>query len=195
MKLSILIPTIKRDEVLFNKLFHKLESMIFGWGVVRVTGVVEILINDNETDSIGAKRSSLLERATGEYLCFIDADDDISDNYISLLLEGIDKGVDCCSLKGMYSVDGVGEGLFEHSLQYNEWKTNDNNIIQITGIKYERYPNHLNCIKSSIAKQFKFPEKNFGEDHDWSKQIHESGLIKTEHYIPEVIYYYKKVSR
>ena len=186
-KLTILIPTIKRDEELFLKLRDKLLS--------QSKEGVTILINPSETDSIGKKRNWLLDNSHSEYVAFADADDDISGDYIDLLMEGINKGVDCCSLKGMYSVDGVGEGLFEHSLQYNEWKTNDNNIIQITGIKYERYPNHLNCIKSSIAKQFKFPDKNFGEDHDWSRQIHESGLIKTEHYIPEVIYYYKKVTK
>ena len=59
---------------------------------------------------------------------------------------------------------------------------------------YERYPNHLNCIKSSIAKQFKFPEINFGEDTLWADKVFKSGLIKTEHFIDKVIYHYKYIT-
>ena len=184
IRLSILIPTIKRDEIFYHQLLKKLYAQTFG------LGTVDVLTESSEKDSIGTKRNKLLERATGGHLCFIDADDDISDDYIKLLLEGIDKGVDCCSLMGMYSVDGVNDGLFEHSIKYDKWVT-----VGDAAIKYLRYPNHLNCIKSSIAKQFKFPEINHGEDENWSTQIHKSGLIKTEHYIPEVIYYYKKVTR
>jgi len=80
--------------------------------------------------------------------------------------------------------------MFEHSIRYNAYKTNPDGYE----VRYERFPNHLNCIKSSIAKQFIFPEKNHGEDTDWATQVHRSGLIQTEHYIKEVIYYYDYIS-
>ena len=156
----------------------------------QIKGDVDIHIAHEVGLTIGEKRNFLLENAPGEYVAFIDDDDMISDNYIDLLLEGINKDVDCCSLLGEYSVDGKLDGLFEHSIKYEKWVT-----VGDAPIKYLRYPNHLNAIKSSIAKQFKFPEINHGEDENWSTQIHKSGLIKTEHYIPEVIYYYKKVTR
>lgn len=146
---------------------------------------IEIIYDRSDIDSIGEKRNRLLNQANGEYLCFIDDDDWITDNYISLLMEAIKTGCDCASLKGEYIVDGQYRGIFEHSLKYSEWKTTDNDI------KYERYPNHLNLIKSSIAKQFRFPEKNHGEDHDWSTQIHKAGILKIEHYISETIYHYR----
>jgi glycosyltransferase involved in cell wall biosynthesis len=145
---------------------------------------------DNGEMSVGAKRNKLLERATGEYLCFCDDDDKVSDNYLELLVKATESGCDCASLKGQITIDGGPPEIFEHSLKYNEWLTNPEGAE----IRYERYPNHLNLIKSSIAKKFKFPEKSHGEDHDWSRQIHESGLLKTEHYIPEVIYYYNYIS-
>jgi glycosyltransferase involved in cell wall biosynthesis len=184
MKLSILILTLPHRKRKFDSLYLGLKIQ-----AAYHPEQVEIITDNSEVDTIGEKRNRLLQMAKGKYVCFIDDDDTVSYQYIDLLMEGIFIDADCCSLRGHYSVDGVEDGLFEHSLRYSEWKTTDNFI------KYERYPNHLNCIKSSIAKQFKFPEKNFGEDHDWSKQIHESGLIKTEHYIPEVIYFYKKVTR
>jgi len=184
MRLSILICTLPERKLMLTSLLVKLNRQI--------KEEVDIHLAHEPHLTIGEKRNLLLENATGEYVCFIDDDDMVSDNYIDLLMEGINKGVDCCSLRGAYSVDGKLDGYFEHSLKYNQWQTVPGLEVFI---RYERFPNHLNCIKSSIAKQFKFPEKNFGEDHDWSKQIHESGLIKTEHYIPEVIYYYKKASR
>ncbi len=184
MKLSILIPTVERDEYPFNALVQSLYVQ-----TSEIRGVAEVLANHSEKDPIGKKRNELLSRAKGEYVAFVDSDDRISHDYISLLLYGINKRVECCSLKGKYSVDYVFDGIFEHSLMYKEWKTTTNEV------KYERYPNHLNCIRTDIAKRFKFPETNWGEDHDWSKQIHESGLIKTEHYIGDILYYYDKQTR
>lgn len=183
IKLSILICTLPNRKEMLDKLIAELQDQVYycGWPV-------EIKLDDSD-HTIGEKRNSLLSTADGEYVCFIDDDDTVSSNYILLLLDGIKKGVDCCSLKGIYSVNNVFDGIFEHSIKYQEWKTTSNEI------KYERYPNHLNCIKASIAKQFKFPEKNFGEDHDWSKQLHESGLLKTEHYIEQPIYFYKYISK
>jgi hypothetical protein len=53
----------------------------------------------------------------------------------------------------------------------------------------------LNCIKASIAKQFKFPEINHGEDTQWATQIKESGLLKKEVYIDKILYHYQYVTK
>lgn len=200
IKLSILIPTLADREVLVKKLLANLSSQT---GIVNYllfesvyqmregrNDLIQILsLTDNKEMSIGEKRNKLLQAAGGECVCFIDDDDEVSENYISLLLEAVDSGCDCASLKGMYSVDGVDDGIFEHSLKYNEWSTTNNEI------KYERYPTPLNMIKASIAKQFTFPDITHGEDHAWSKELHESGLLKTEYYIDEVIYFYRYFSK
>jgi glycosyltransferase involved in cell wall biosynthesis len=180
IKLSILIPTLVQRIDMYNSLLEALHK--------QVTNEVEILSHSDPFMSIGEKRNELLNNAKGEYVCFIDDDDEISENYIKNLLEGISKDVDCCSLRGIITFDYDSPKYFEHSIKYNEYKTTDNPIT------YERYPNHLNCIKASIAKQFKFPEINHGEDTDWATQIHKSGLIKSEHYINETMYYYKFIT-
>lgn len=148
---------------------------------------IEVITNDSE-HSVGRKRNDLLRQAKGEYVCFIDDDDAISNDYISEMVNGCLSGKDCVSLRGVITFDGGTPELFEHSLKYDKWSTTNNDI------KYERYPNHLNAIKASIAKQFAYPQINFGEDHDWSTQVHKSGLIKSEHYIDKVLYYYKYVT-
>lgn len=185
-KLSILIPTIKRDEVKFRSLINELYRQILPF----YSDDVEIICDYDEKDTIGAKRQRLLEKANGKYIAFIDADDWVSENYIRLLIEGIDKDVDCCSLLGIITTDGCDPQYFEHSIKYNKYETVHSAIFERGDIKYLRFPNHLSTIRAFIAKQFKFPNSSWSEDTDWATQIHNSGLIKTEHYIPTVIYHY-----
>ena len=177
--LSILVPYIRRHESAFLKLKFKLSAQILPYA-----GRIELLTDNHEYDLVGTKRNRLLERATGKYLCFFDADDTPSHDYIDQLMKAVESDCDCASLRGEYSVDGVFDGVFEHSLKYDKWAT-------VKGeIKYIRTPNHLNMCRSSIAKVFKFPDTNFGEDADWSSQIFQAGALKTEHYIDDIIYYY-----
>ena len=186
MKLSILIPYIKRHQHYFQSLAVELSRQ-----AIPYSEEIEILFDNDENDKIGTKRNRLLERATGEYVAFFDADDKPSDDYVELLMEGIEQDVDCCSLKGVITSDGADPHYFEHSIKYKEYKTNHNASYDLHQIRYERYPNHISCIRSEYAKRFKFPEKSWGEDTDWATLLNESGLLKTEHYIDEVIYYYE----
>ena len=182
IKLSILIPTIDKRSKMLVALMKELTGQIFKANCYPFE--IEVLTNKEDL-TIGEKRNKLLEEAQGKYVCFVDDDDEVSKDYVNLLIEGINKDVDCCSLKGIITFDNETPEIFEHSIKYKEYKTTDNDIM------YERYPNHLNCIKSSIAKQFKFPAIDFGEDTLWATQIFNSGLINTEHYIDKVLYHYK----
>jgi glycosyltransferase involved in cell wall biosynthesis len=179
LKLSILIPIKQTYLSIYERLKDQLEKQI-----VDDVEVLE-LVNDG-SKSIGYYRNELLNSALGKYVCFIDADDIIADDYISQVMEGINKNVDCCSLIGIITIDGNNPTLFEHSIKYEAY--------QLTN-KYERYPNHLNVIRRSIAIQFEFKDISFGEDTDWATQIKNSGLIKTEHYINKPIYFYEYITQ
>ena len=183
VKLSILIPTMESRKDMFEKLLKELDTQIMG-------GMVDVDADATPELSIGEKRNNLLQRARGEYVCFVDDDDEVSKDYVYDIMEALMQSPDCLSLRGVITWDGVNPELFEHSIRYKAWITNTTSPI-----KYERYPNHLNVIKASIAKQFKFPDNSFGEDHDWAKQIHESGLLKNEVYIDKVLYNYKYVTK
>lgn len=185
MKLSLLILTTPDRDHFMVPLLREIRSQI---ATNNLHGHVEIIVeSDNYEYLIGWKRNNALIKSDGEYMAFIDSDDRIGQNYLKLVFAGIDKDIDCCSLLGEITEDGLNPLIFEHSLRYKEYRTNPDNSARV---RYERYPNHLNCIKASIAKQFRFPEKNHGEDTDWATQVFNSGLIKTEHEINEVIYYY-----
>lgn len=213
MKLSILIPTTPDREHFLARLkgqfyeqvgeyyqilpFNHESAWHKGMYGYRTNDIEFIYFKDNKEYSIGYKRNKLLEYSRGDYVAFIDDDDRIGENYFKRLLEGIEHDVDCCSLRGVITENGVNPLIFEHSLKYKEYKTNEHKKntpipIQISeSVVYERYPNHLNCIRSSIAKQFTFPDKNHGEDTDWATKIFNSGLLQMEHYIDEVIYFYE----
>lgn len=185
MRLSILVPTIKRHDKFFTLLKFELYAQMLPY-----KDEIELLYDDSEEDSIGAKRNRLLDRATGEYLCFFDSDDRPEIFYIERMMKAVESGCDCASLKGLYSVNGVADGLFEHSIKYDRWKTNPEGYV----IKYERGINHLNLVKTEIAKHFQFPEINHGEDHVWSTRLQESEVLRNEYHIPEVIYFYNKLT-
>lgn len=189
IKLSILVCRKPSRYEMWQKLYLELYRQIRPY-----SKEVQLLSSDRMSISVGEKRNMLLNDADGEYTCFIDDDDRISENYISLLMEGINKKVDCCSLKGVITTNGKDPHYFEHALKHNKYETVDGTIFERGDIRYLRFQNHLNTIKASIAKQFVFPDKNYSEDTDWATQIHKSGLLKTEHYIPETIYYYDYIS-
>lgn len=187
-KLSILIPALVSRMSSYKFLINEIERQAIEAN--KYNGEIESIYKiDSGEMSIGEKRNFLLEKAKGEYVCFIDDDDIISSTYIKDLFTAIEQNKDCCSLMGVITTDNQDPQIFEHSIKYPIYCTNDTGAI-----KFERYPNHLNAIKSSIAKQFKFPEINHGEDTDWATQIKESGLIKTEAYIPNIIYHYQYVT-
>lgn len=184
MRLNILIPTTPDRDTYMVLLMKELQSQVER---LKLWGQVGIIINkDNFEHTIGWKRNELLKAADADYVAFVDSDDRVSKDYIERVMVGIMKGADCCSLTGIITEDGQNPLIFQHSIKYNAYKTNPDG----SAVKYERFPNHLNCIKSSIAKQFKFPCLNHSEDTAWATQIHQARALKTEHWIEDIIYLY-----
>ncbi len=174
MKLSILICTMSQRESYFKRLMERLTPQL--------TDDVEIkaFCDDGEM-TIGAKRNALMQSAIGDYVAFVDDDDLVSINYITKVLSAVDTLPDCVGMEGIITFDGNNPRKFIHSLKYKKW-------FEKRGIYY-RNPNHLNPIKREIALKEPFPEKNMGEDADFSKAVLKH--LKTEIYVPEPIYYYE----
>lgn len=182
MKLSILIPHTTKYVGFLERLEGVLAPQVDDNPDVEVIKFI-----DDGKLSIGAKRNWLLQKAKGDYIAFIDSDDLVSKDYIGLIMKGVNKDVDCCSLRGRITFDGQKPHTFIHSNHYTEY-FEEGNI-------FYRPPNHLNCIRTSIANRFKFPKKNHGEDTDWAMKICRSGLLKTEHWIEDTIYFYEYRSK
>ena len=171
-KLSILICTLTERKALLKRLMDCLDPQL--------TSSVEVLTwEDNRQLTTGAKRNILLGGAEGDYISFIDDDDLVSNDYVPKILTAIEDRPDCCSLQGEITIKGK-KRIFIHSLQYDKWFEKD-------GVYY-RCPNHLNAIRRDIALDVGFPEKDVGEDQDFSMKVYP--LLNTQTAIRGTIYYY-----
>jgi len=177
---SILICTLDERKEDFNYIVNKLNYQI---NKNKLNEDIEILyFSDNRENSIGFKRNSLLSDSKGKYVCFVDDDDDLSDNYIKVIYKSLLENKDCSSLNGIITFDGKNPKKFIHSIEYdNYFEKND---------IYYRPPNHLNPIKRDLVSKIKFPDINFGEDADWTMQVAKSKILKTEAIINDVYYFY-----
>lgn len=187
--IEIMIPTIDSRGILLNGLIYELHKQIENENANNDISIS--ILTEHQNLSVGERRNILLQNAKSKYVCFFDDDDMPTDFYIKRIYEGAKSGADCCSLKGIYTVNGQNPEIFEHSINYKEWKTVENTLYP--NVKYERPPNHLNCIKSEIAKSIHYNHINFGEDKIWSDAVFNTGLIKTEFPINEIIYQYLKI--
>ena len=87
-KLSVLIPTITRRAEVAEQLFRRLEERIGDLPVEL------LMLRDNRWQNIGEKRNQLLRAATGEYITFLDDDDDLMQGYFEQVLMAIEEKAD-----------------------------------------------------------------------------------------------------
>lgn len=145
------------------------------------------ILSDNRELTIGAKRNQLMDMAVGDYVAYIDDDDEIGTDYFAQVLEAIEKErPDVIGLMGimrwMKSRTRSVNYRFFHTIQNDSWWQSKRG--------YERPPNHLNPIRRDIASRFRFEDISHGEDRDWSLRIADAKVLKTEVMVGVPIYYY-----
>lgn len=181
MIFSVLIPTLKERRHIFAPLKNKIDRLIAPYK----NQVELITLEDNREKTTGAKRNELINQAKGKFSAFIDDDDDIPDHYFHSIITTINNkpDIDCIGLKGFIIWNGKRE-IFKHStgLPYSSGKVNG---------MYLRPPNHLNPMLTKYFKEIKFPDLTFAEDFDFCQRLAEKKLIKNEHFIDLILYYYK----
>lgn len=178
-RLSILIPTLPERAAFLRRLRAVLDPQMLGQPV-------ELLLDERPRPvTTGTKRNALMERARGDYVACVDDDDLVSEHYIDDVLSALKYSPDCAELRGVITFDGANPKPFHHSIHHQAWCEKD-------GV-YLRYANHLNPIKRELAVQARFPDKNFGEDKDFSDRV--KPLLKTQGAVDRVIYLYKSRSK
>lgn len=183
--LSILICSLTRREKLLLRLANCLKPQL--------CERVEVLVSaDNGEITIGEKRNNLLKSSTGKYVAFVDDDDMVSDRYVELILNAIDKDPDVIGMHLLMYYDKHLAGLTYHSTQYKTWSDRKSNVDERLAFYY-RNPNHLNPIKRELALEIGFPHQNMSED-DLYSQCLQKAFDKMDHvseiFIHEPIYYY-----
>jgi len=180
--LSILIVTLESRSAQFKSLHNELQRQIQS---SYLTESIEVLFeSDSGQATIGEKRNVLMQRASGEYLCFIDDDDAVAPDYVERLFEALaDGSPDCVGFSGqLVGPEGTIPKRFIHSLEYNDY-SEVNNV-------YLRPPNHLNPIRRDIALQFPFKEVNKEEDLDYAMRIARDGALRKQRYVSKNLYFY-----
>lgn len=178
--ISVIIPTYNRNEKLL-KLLQCLQN--------QMQDNVEVIVVDDHSDnelklefpewlkyirleenSGGASvpRNIGLDNANGKYICFIDSDDMVADNYLDTIIKKIKEVWDYC---------------------YISWKGKTNRII------IENEPPKWNCCvwnciykKDLIGNERFKPELKMAEDYDFNNKVRKGKRAN----ITKIIYYYNE---
>jgi glycosyltransferase involved in cell wall biosynthesis len=140
--------------LLHAKISHQIEKV--------KTTEVELLSNDRMDVSTGEKRNMLIDSSSGEFVVFVDDDDDVYDYYVEEILKTINENpqVDCIGINGVISFNGQNHKKWFISKKFERWYENSDG--------YYRTPNHISPIRRSIAKSVGFPKTYNGEDFAYS---------------------------
>lgn len=139
-----------------------------------------VVLTDNKMMMLGHKRNVMVELAQGNYCVFVDDDDRISEDYIQQLLDATATNADSIVFQAEVSLNGEPPKLCYYSKDVKR----DYNLRDT----YHRIPNHICCVKRSVALKSSFPNVLYGEDAGYSKVLLKH--LKTEHKIDKVLYYY-----
>lgn len=153
---------------------------------IRYKDRIQVIVNsDNKEKSVGAKRNQILENAKGKYISFIDDDDMVSLSYISKIASKLDENLyDGIGFLGIFYIMNRPISVFCHR------QSNGSNYKSEDEKTQFRPLNHLNPIRTDIAKQIKYKDINRGEDQEYSDRLLSSNLINSEYFFEEVMYHY-----
>ncbi len=192
MILSILICHLTKRKALLERLMACLQPQIDKANHAAsfspmAKKVVEVLIEeDDHVLSTGAKRNKLLGRARGGWCAAVDDDDLVCPRYIEKVLNALRSNPDCAGIEGSLIRAGQAPRKFVHSIKYDHWYEDKK-----TGV-YIRTPNHLNPVRTCLARQVCFPDLTTAEDHCFSKRLYP--LLSSEVFIDGgPIYFYHTV--
>lgn len=175
MKLSILTPTIPGRESQLAALQSKIRIQPGG------DHIEHLVLCDNRARSIGAKRQALVDIARGDYIAFVDDDDDISDNYLAEILNATQTGAGVITFRQRAIYNGL-ESEVHFGIKHQD------EPFQPGGVTL-RAPWHVCAWKRDLVAGCLFGESNYGEDLIWCKQARLR--VKTGYNIPKILHTYR----
>jgi glycosyltransferase involved in cell wall biosynthesis len=133
---------------------------------------------------LGENRQLMIDRASADYISFVDDDDMVATDYVEKIRPLLD-GVDIIGFNVKCFKDNALIQVARHSLRYSGWYNDEKGLY--------RDISYMQPIRRQVALRSRI-EGNFGEDFRWAQRLREIGCVKTEHYLDEVMYYYYYVS-
>lgn len=180
--LSILTPSVpSRINTGLKNVMEKVEFQIKENGL---EGRVEhLILIDNKIRTVGRKRDNLVQSAVGQYVAFVDDDDDISKNYVIELVTAIKENptVDVITFKQNCYIENNPKStvIFGLNHDHEDYKP---------GETFKRKPFHICAWRRTLAQKYRFPSINYGEDHGWLLNLWNEA--KTEYFIDKALHAY-----
>lgn len=130
---------------------------------------------------LGSNRQAMIDDSTAEWVNFIDDDDLVAHDYVSSIRDLLDDPIDYVGFRLQLFIDGTKQKPTVHSLRYKEWNADQDGFY--------RDISHLNPIRREITSHARM-SGGVGEDARWAEALRTSGLLKHEHFIDRVLYFY-----
>jgi hypothetical protein len=124
-----------------------------------------------------------------EYVCFIDDDDMIAPNYVAKIVEALETRPDMVGFEERYTEDGVLQVPVYRDLRCGGWRNEADALY--------RDLSQGNPTRREHAARVRFGAVNgeeYGADQRWVNDLRDLGVVKTQVYIPEQLYYYQHSS-
>ena len=172
---QILIATIPHRHAKLTELLGILDKQM-------QPGISVLVYRDNLEASYAAKMQTLMDAATGEYVSAISDDDSVSPDFIPRVMEALKNRPDQVGFRVRYTEAGILQKPVIHSLSCGGWID--------SGPEYLRDIMHFNPVRRELAQRVKF--RGFACDVEWADDLRELGIIKTEVFIDDEIFYYQR---
>lgn len=177
---SILIAAIPERYHLAAPLLY---SLLETQAVARIPDVEVLYLMDNRRRSVGSKRNALLDAARGEYVSFIDDDDQVAIDYVNRIRNAIistrrtETPADVIVFPQRCTLQPHGI-VHECTYSLNYWRervpeqrrvlvaTDKENVLRWTGP-----PAHTMVWRRETIGDIRFTERQFGEDTDFVDRV------------------------
>jgi hypothetical protein len=186
--LSILIPSVETRIVALAAMLEKIHRQVDGRADVEVLSII-----DTKTMTLGRKRNLLLDMAVGQYLTFINDDDDIAPNWLNVITSNLNAqpGVDVLSIRAECKMRLSAFQPWQHAHIMATSLACTEVGIKFVGSEPQLFLHKpvMWCVwRTEIARAARFPDRTYGEDNPWAFEA--CRLATTERVVPFPLYCY-----
>jgi hypothetical protein len=172
---SILVATLASREEKFLKLMHHILVQ-----AEASSAEVEVVALQNQGEQpLASYREALMRAARGKYMCFVDDDDWVSDDYVAAVVRVLEKDPDVVGWQ--HWCTGLGVAFTSVSITHR----NDD----VTSRRFT----HINPVRTELAVQGTFIDPDMptftGEDAAFVRSV--LPLLQREVWLEQVVYTYR----
>lgn len=177
IRLSVLLPTYKKYETWLNKTVRELTQQV---DKAHLQDSVEIvpLVLESDSQNLAMAMNKLLSISCGEYVCFIEAEEQPLQHYVSQIYQSLADDPDCVSLCGKF-LGNTAHKQFVSSVNHRTLQ--NDSVTSLLPFCY------FNPVRHDIALQALFDETKPQPEKLWAMYVTKTGQLIREACIAEPI--------